>query len=733
MKSPFKFLDSYTKDDREIFFGRDREIEELYHRVFESKIMLVYGVSGTGKSSLIHCGLANKFQDTDWLPIVIRRGGNIIESMAAGIRSASITEQQNKLVTPADFKKGVRSLYLDHYKPVFFIFDQFEELFIFGDKEERKSFINIVKSLFESELQCRLIFVMREEYMAGVTEFEKYISTFFSNRVRIEKMSHANALEAIKEPCKVFNINLEEGFAETLLEKLSPGETDVELTFLQVFLDRLFRLAQTEKHSGTEGINFNLSLFQKTGDVSDLLGSFLEEQLKELDEPDTGLTILKSFVSLKGTKKQLTEEEVIDASRAYGKDIPSSVVSDLLQKFVNIRVLRDKNDSGQYELRHDSLASKIYEKITIVEKEMMEIYQFLENALNSYQKRKVLLSANDLKYLSPYEDRLFVNKETEELIEISRKELNKGKRRLKRAAIAGFVAILIISGGMILALYGINISWAVKKLGQIIFVVWFLPMFIYYTFRTRENRTVNILFLIFTLFFLGYSYLINKNYSVRIRESFGRPLNQTNKKILETIGRYDLIIDSTYKKIYSGSDQNKEIYNKYKKIAGDLRGKAYELDNYINNLKVEITNETEGPESQAIKNNKIDIYEIKKLDEGSVSVAVMIGQNRDGKAFTLRSILRDYKNYLANISDSNKIIIGVLDNTINLNDRKTIVDGKEVDTESWEYYNFIAKGLGFTLITLSQFQADVKYCESEVMTYLYNKMLSEIEQGHSNK
>jgi hypothetical protein len=25
MKSPFKFLDSYTKDDREIFFGRDRD------------------------------------------------------------------------------------------------------------------------------------------------------------------------------------------------------------------------------------------------------------------------------------------------------------------------------------------------------------------------------------------------------------------------------------------------------------------------------------------------------------------------------------------------------------------------------------------------------------------------------------------------------------------------------------------------------------------------------------
>jgi hypothetical protein len=30
MKSPFKFLDSYTKDDREIFFGRNREIGEWF-------------------------------------------------------------------------------------------------------------------------------------------------------------------------------------------------------------------------------------------------------------------------------------------------------------------------------------------------------------------------------------------------------------------------------------------------------------------------------------------------------------------------------------------------------------------------------------------------------------------------------------------------------------------------------------------------------------------------------
>ena len=97
--------------------------------------MLVYGISGTGKSWLIHCGLANKINEADWLPVSVRRGSNIIESMAEGIRAASITPQQTSLVTFTS-KKGVRSLYLDYYKLVFFIFDQFEELFIFGDKDE---------------------------------------------------------------------------------------------------------------------------------------------------------------------------------------------------------------------------------------------------------------------------------------------------------------------------------------------------------------------------------------------------------------------------------------------------------------------------------------------------------------------------------------------------------------------------------------------------------------------
>ena len=47
--SPFKFLDSYGKEDKEIFFGREEETEMLYKMSFQTNLMLIYGMSGTGK------------------------------------------------------------------------------------------------------------------------------------------------------------------------------------------------------------------------------------------------------------------------------------------------------------------------------------------------------------------------------------------------------------------------------------------------------------------------------------------------------------------------------------------------------------------------------------------------------------------------------------------------------------------------------------------------------------
>jgi len=461
-KSPFKFLDSFTKDDRDIFFGRDKEIEELHSRVFESKILLVYGTSGTGKSSLINCGLANRISDADWLPVSIRRGNDINFSLIDALSKNALTKAPFEKALRSErisynLEKLLRSVYLDHFKPVFMIFDQFEELFIFGSKEEKNELILNIARVIDSDIQCRFIFSLREEYLAGVTEFEKLIPSFLSNRIRIEKMTRQNAILTIEGPCRVNNIEIEPGFAEALLEKLNPDSPEVELTWLQVFLDKIMRLSAREDHIVKK---ITGDLLSGLGDVKDILGGFLEEQISQLSEPETGLVILKSFVSVKGTKASITEDEVIEYTGTFGKKIDNEVIKELIQKFIGLRILRDKDENGKYELRHDSLASKIFEKITLVEKELLEIKYFIENAFANYEKRQLLLSEDDLKYIAPYEDKLFLNEKHLTFISQSKREFHKARRRRQN--------ILLAAAAIIFTLLSFFTIWAMKERGNAI-------------------------------------------------------------------------------------------------------------------------------------------------------------------------------------------------------------------------------------------------------------------------
>ncbi len=456
-RSPYKFLDSYSKEDRDIFFGRDKEIEELYSRVFESRILVVYGTSGTGKSSLINCGLANKFNDSDWLPVTIRRGININQSLfycldRIGLTKISSGNKDQAGKKTIDIVKIIRSIYLDHFKPVYLIFDQFEELFIFGNSQEKDELITNIRKVIDSDLQCRFIFSIREEYLASITEFEKIIPSFLDNRIRIEKMTRQNAIQVIEGPCHLNHIAVEPGFSEMLLEKLNPDNPDVELTWLQVYLDKVFRIASPD---GKDVNNFTKDLLDKAGEVKDLLGSFLEEQISQLDDPESGLVILKSFVSVKGTKHQITEEEVIEYSKTLGKDTDREKVKGFIQKFISLRILRDKDENGRYELRHDSLAAKIYEKITLVEKELLEIRQFLDNAYSNYEKRQLYLTVEDLKYIAPYEDRLFLSEKVTRFISQSKWAIHKAKRSRQNA--------LIISAVILITVLSFFSVWALRE------------------------------------------------------------------------------------------------------------------------------------------------------------------------------------------------------------------------------------------------------------------------------
>ncbi|MGB8491321.1 MAG: hypothetical protein WCE64_09700, partial [Bacteroidales bacterium] len=461
-KSPFKFLDSYTVEDREIYFGCDREIDEIYHRLTKSRVMLVYGESGTGKSSLVNCGLTSKLRNDGYLPVFIRRYDNILESISDAIQKVLAKPVSYQLLTANLFKKALQTLSLESGKSILIILDQFEELFVFGTREEKQGLIQVIKVLTESDVDCRFIFIIREEYLADIAEFEKHIPHFLSNRVRIERMDRINALAAIKGPCSITGIHVQEGFAERLLEKLNHDKPGVDLPYLQLFLDKVFNLAVSgDKNNDRvqKQPSFTSDLIEKMGEVTDMLGDFLDEQVSSIGDRDTVFAILKSFVSFKGTKRQLNVSEVNAYSNALGKPVREKEVLEIIRMLVQRRILSDKNENGYYELRHDALAAKIFEKISSSEKEILQVRQFIENAYYFWKKSGLLLSAEELNYIDPFERRLSLSEELTNLISLSRDRVNATRTRKRNSILYGSIVIIVF-----LTVFS---AWALKERNKV--------------------------------------------------------------------------------------------------------------------------------------------------------------------------------------------------------------------------------------------------------------------------
>lgn len=346
MKSPFKFLDAYDAADTAQFFGRDKEIESLYEKVFESNLILVYGASGTGKTSLIQCGLRKKFADTDWLPILVRRRDELIQSMIMAIRQF----QKTAVDENAPIQEQIRSVYLDRYKPIYFIFDQFEELFILGNNTEEKTgeaadFFTLLNELRTLQVECKFLLVIREEYIAHLSDYEYIIPSLFDNRIRVEPMNQQGIREVISGTLNYHKIALKEPqkSISLMLSRLRKHNREgIPLTTIQLLFDRLWDKAIREQ--GEDTVTFSAELIAQIR-MEDVMGDYLENQIKtiesELGPGKVGvpLDILYALVSDDGTKRSLDTAEIQHLLPADSL-ISASDLELCLKRFEELRILK---------------------------------------------------------------------------------------------------------------------------------------------------------------------------------------------------------------------------------------------------------------------------------------------------------------------------------------------------------------------------------------------------------
>lgn len=419
MKSPFKFLDAFTLSDRDVFFGREEATKKLYSLVFKSPLVMVYGLSGTGKTSLIQCGLASRFDGPDWFPFFIRRGKNINRSLHEALDFYLEDDE-----TSLSLIGKILFLYGEYLSPVYLIFDQLEELFILGSKEEQEEFIYSIRALIDAGLACRIILVMREEYLGHLYDFEQVIPSVFDFRLRVEPMNSSGVKAVMRSSFAKFNISLEppeEDRLQQMVDNIAGERFGVQLPYLQVYLDMLYRQDYARTYGSAKQdvllpeLTFTKEEIDELGQIDDVLEKFIQEQSRELQEElsgqysslpkDTVVRVMDAFVSEEGTKVPILYTRQGDFITPESKftewfhSVPADALSDCINGLEKRRILRFSDNT--IELAHDSLAALIDQKRSEQQRQLNQVLRRIKNSYVEYRDNEVFLTE---KQLNVYEE-----------------------------------------------------------------------------------------------------------------------------------------------------------------------------------------------------------------------------------------------------------------------------------------------------------------------------------------
>ena len=439
MNSPFKFLDAFTKADEQHYFGRKQETKELFQMVQQAPLALLYGLSGTGKTSLVQCGLASHLEASGWQYAFVRRWNDINQSLLETLQEHSNTP------LPAEAPEAIRQLCVHNQQPMALILDQFEELFIFGSWEEQAQLEAALVEILQARLRCHILIVMREEFIGRLYGFEKAMPALSAFRLRLAPMADAQLRDVVQSSCHAFQISAEPSSEEWLQALFREGQNPragARLPNLQVYLSQLYHHAYQQAYGGLElserlrPITFTLEAQRLAGPAGPALESFLQQREISLQAQlnrrypglpkDTIRKVLDIFVSDEGTSRPLLCRlpgtgkggGMPEAARGALPELPPAV-------FYNCLELLEQGSfihfSGPYaELSHDSIANFVDTNRTDEQRQLNEARRSIHHHFLDYQRNGEYLSPRLLETFEEFLPHLHLDSQARQFIQDSK-------------------------------------------------------------------------------------------------------------------------------------------------------------------------------------------------------------------------------------------------------------------------------------------------------------------------
>ncbi|MBN2472861.1 MAG: protein kinase, partial [Anaerolineae bacterium] len=288
-ENPYKGLLPFQTDDSRNFFGRDRTVKRLMHRLSETgnlhRFLAVVGPSGSGKTSLIKAGLI----PTIWRGEVTGSEAWFIAEMVPGSRPLDELEVALTRIATTQVGNLHEQLQRDRYglvraadlllpndhSEVLLVIDQFEEVFtLVEDDAARRHFLQLIHAaVTEPHSRIRVVITLRADFYDRPLhdpEFGELV------RTRMETVLPLGTKEleaAIVGPAERAGVTFEQGLVGTIVDAI----------YYQAGALPLLQFALTELFERRDGRLLTHAAYEEIGQVTGALAKRAEALYREYD------------------------------------------------------------------------------------------------------------------------------------------------------------------------------------------------------------------------------------------------------------------------------------------------------------------------------------------------------------------------------------------------------------------------------------------------------------------
>ncbi len=380
--SPFKGLAPFedSEHDQAFFFGRERETTVICANLMASRLTVLYGETGVGKSSVLRAGVAHELRRRAGAHAVVLFD-NWKDDPAAGL-IAAVSEAAGAHATRSladTLEAGAAQLGGD----VFVVLDGFEEYFLYHEDEEGAgTFLEqFPEAIRRPGLRASFLVALREDSLARLDRFKASIPGLFGNYLRLDHLDRAAGREAIVGPVERYNaiadsdaqVSVEPELVEAVLDQVTAGRVAlgdvgrgaisdaddngdgrIETPFLQLVMERLW---DAERQAGSRTLR--RATLDELGGAERIVRTHLDRALASLthEQRDLASSIFNQLVTPSGTKIAHAEPDLARYAGAVDGEL-QPVLSELVRERI-LRPVAPDGGTPRYEIYHDVLGEAV--------------------------------------------------------------------------------------------------------------------------------------------------------------------------------------------------------------------------------------------------------------------------------------------------------------------------------------------------------------------------------------